>query len=162
MSVSRQELLDKTIRIAEQYYGTATDANQIPIVPASNEKLERLHPKCVLIKVINDEPVSWSVVVPTSRSLAEQFVAGTITEKELFDRTEPATMYEALYFCSVFTVPEYYRQGFATALLRESLASIPLVPNPYLCCWIFSPEGEKMYRAVTVKYNITIHRRVSK
>lgn len=159
MPPSINELHEKTRKIAEQLYGTAQHPDHIPVTAASQEKLNRLHPKTVLFKVIDDEPVSWIVVVPTTRVLAEKFVNGEITERVLFDQTQPSERYEALYICSIITVPEHRRKGYGTGLLREALENIPLVPDPYLFCWIYSKEGEAMFQALTAKFGKIVHPR---
>ncbi len=159
---TEKELHAKMRRIAEQFYGTAHNPDQIPITEESQKKLHQLHPKTVLFKLIDNEPVSWIVVMPTTLILAEQFVSGKITERELFEETKPSDMYEALYFCSVFTVREHQRKGYGTALLREALKSIPLVPDPYLFCWVYSKEGEAMYQALTKKFGTTVRVRLNK
>lgn len=162
MSASEQELHKKTQQIAEQFYGTAQHPDQIPIGEESQHKLHLLHPKTVLFKLIDNEPVSWIVVIPTTRVLGEKFVNGETTERALFDQTVPSEIYEALYICSVFTVREHQRKGYGTQLLREALDGIPLVPNPYLFCWVYSKEGEAMYQALTKKFKTVVHRRSSK
>ena len=161
MPYTEDELHEKTRIIAEQYYGTAQDQNQIPITKASQQKLRQLHPSAVLFQLIDGEPVSWIVVVPTTRILAEQFVRGEITEKNLFDQTVPSERYEALYFCSVFTVPDHQRKGYATALLQQAIADIPLTKDPYFFGWTFSAEGAAMHQALTKKFGITVHLRTT-
>lgn len=154
-----KKLHEKTRRIAEEFYGTAQHPDQIPINEESQNKLHQLHPKAVLFKLIDGEPVSWIVVIPTTKALGEQFVNGEITERVLFDQTQPSDRYEALYLCSVFTVRGHQRQGYGMQLLREALDSIPLVQDPYLFCWIYSKEGEAMYQALTAKFGKIVHPR---
>lgn len=154
-----KKLHEKTRRIAEEFYGTVHHPDQIPITGESQQKLFQLHPKTVLFKLVDNEPVSWIVVLPTSQTLAEKFVNGEVTEKELFDKTTPSDVYEALYICSVFTVREHQRKGYGTGLLSEALEGIPLQPDPYLCCWIYSKEGEAMFRALSKKYAGIVHLR---
>ena len=69
MPPSIDELHAKTRIIAEQLYGTAQHPDHIPVTTASQAKLDRLHPSTVLFKVIDDEPVSWIVVIPTTKAL---------------------------------------------------------------------------------------------
>lgn len=105
-SDKERRLLKKTIKIAESFYGTNKDPEQIPINLESHEKLLSLNPDSVLYETDEKgEPISWVVVFPTNKKLMGNFLSGKINERELFDNTKVGSPYDALYmFC-------FYRSG---------------------------------------------------
>ncbi len=147
------------MKIAEEFYGTETDPTQIPIGRESGEKLWRLHPNSELAKIENDEPLSWVIVLPTQNTLADKFIKGEITERELLDRTEPKEIYEALYLCSAFTVPEHRHKGYATALLKEAIEGIPHITDVRLFAWVYTSEGESLIKKLENEIGRTIELR---
>jgi hypothetical protein len=154
-----EKSFNKVLEISEQFYGTANDPEQIPINQESRDKLQKLHSKALIFTIENSEPVSWTVIVPTSNKLAEKFLKGEISERDLLDMTEPAKQYEALYLCSAFTVPEYRKKGYAIKLLKEQINSIPHTANPLLFAWIYSQEGERLVDKLEQELGVKIHRR---
>ena len=151
-----EKILDKIMRIAEKFFDTATDPTQMPISKESLDKLQRLHPDTFAYKLENGEPVSWIVVLPTTKKLAEEFLSGKINERELLDMTEPQEKYEALYLCSAFTVPGSRRKGYAEELIKKSLASMPLIPGALFFAWPFSEEGRVMIEKMEKELDVQI------
>lgn len=134
-------ILEKILNTAERFFGTVNDPEQMPVSKESLYKLQKLHPKTFLYKTLNNEPVSWTVVLPTSKELAEKFIQGKINERELLDMTEPKKEYEALYLCSAFTVPEHRRKGYAIEMLKEAIDGIPHAAKAEFFVWPYSEEG---------------------
>lgn len=153
-----KKILDKILNISEQFFGTVNDPEQIPITEGSNFKLHKLHPKSFIYKLENGEPISWVVVVPTSKELMDKFLRSEISEKELLDMSEPQKEYGALYLCAAFTVPEYRRKGYAVEMFEEAVNSIPHTADADLFTWPVSPEGEKMIERLQLilKRNILV------
>lgn len=82
------------------------------------------------------------LVLPTTLALMEQFVTGTITENELYERTPDQGPYQAVYLCSALVLKEYRGQGIATELTVEALERIRKDhPVQVLFNWPFSTEG---------------------
>lgn len=145
-----EKLFEKMRVIAERFFHTADDPDQIPINEKSAEKLFKIHSKGLIVKLgEKGEPIAWVVAIPTTRELEEQFLKGEITEKELFDKTQPGDNYESLYLCAAFVLPEYRGRGLAKELLMEAIREIGKdIKNPELFAWIYSPEGENLIRAL--------------
>lgn len=154
-----EKSFNKIDEISEQFFGTKNDPEQIPLNKESGDKLQKLHQKALLYEIENDEPVGWAVVVPTSNELAEKFLKGEISERNLLDMTEPAERYEAFYLCAAFILPEYRRKGLAVKLLKEQIDSIPHIENPTLFAWIYSQEGERLADKLEQELGMKIHRR---
>ncbi len=146
MAASEEQILAETMQIAEKFFGTLNDPEVIPITSDSMNKLRRLHPAAFhyLTDKKGEHAVGWSVVVPTTKLLAHQFLEGRITERQLFDQTVPQDRYDALYLCAAFVLPEYRRQGLATKLFKDSLKAIPLTHNAEYFTWPTTPEGKAM------------------
>ena len=144
-----ERIVGRTMAIAEEFFGTAQDPRQIPINLESYKKLVALWRGAFSYELDEaGEPVSWIVVVPTQRKLAGEFMAGMITEKQLFERTETAEKYDALYLCSAFTVPDQRGKRLAHNLMCKAIEQAPLLPNPLLFAWPTTMQGEKMVKSM--------------
>lgn len=153
-----EEVQEKTRKIAEEFYGTETHPDQIPITTESAAKLDSISDLWFNCELDDQgEPISWIVVIPTSIRIMNDFVSGTITERQLFDATTPATAQEALYLCSVFTLPDYRRQGLAEKLMVQTIKEFELTGKKELFVWIYSPEGKQMVETLQKKYDRFIH-----
>lgn len=151
-----KDIFGKMMEIAERFFDTANDPDQISITQDSADKLLELHPKTIAYKAEGEDPISWIVVVPTSKELAWKFIDGEITEQELLDRTEPKSIYEAIYLCSAFTVPEQRNKGYAVELFKESLAAIPRTQDALLFAWPYSEEGRSLLVKLEKEFGIKI------
>jgi hypothetical protein len=136
------EIEQKMDKISEEIFGTEKDPTQIPITHESGEKLEKLSPNWINYRLDDKgEPVSWVVVVPTTREIAEKFLSNEITEKEILDLSSPQDHYSGLYLCAAVTVPEYRRMGLAIKLMQETIESIPTTEDCLIFAWSYSSEG---------------------
>ncbi len=134
--------------ITEKYFGTQNDPDQIPINRDSLEKFYALSSYCLNCAYEGDKPVSWTVSIPTSLKLMNDFLEQRITEKELFNQTQTGDN-EALYICSAFTVPEFRGKGIAKVLLTEQTqAFLSDNPNMEVFTWIWSNEGDKLVKSL--------------
>lgn len=153
-----KKIFDKMREIAEKFFKTANDPNQIPIGEESLRKFQKLHPKTIIYRTENNEPISWVVVLPTSNELADKFLRGEINEWELLDMTRPQRQYEALYFCAAFTIPEYRKKGFIIEMLKEAIDTIPHIKDVRIFTWPYSQEGrlliEKLERVLDIKIEL--------
>lgn len=131
--------------IAESIFGTQHDSNQIPITHESGEKLDKLTSDWIRYRLdASGHPIAWVVIVPTTKELAKDFLAGKVTEKEMFDLTIPQEKYSALYLCAAVTVPEYRRRGLAFELFKELLDAISKTEDYILFAWTYTDEGAKL------------------
>ncbi len=146
-----EKVLDKMLNIAERFFGTASDPNQMPITRESFYKLQQLHPKTVVYRLDNGEPISWVVVLPTQTELMEKFLKREINERELLDLTKSQDEYEALYLCAAFTIPEYRRKGYAVEMFKEAIKDIPHTKDVKLFAWPFSQEGKALAEKLSAR-----------
>ncbi|MBF0385879.1 MAG: hypothetical protein HQL27_08420, partial [Candidatus Omnitrophica bacterium] len=142
--------------IAEQFFGTASDPSQMPITKESFYKLQKLHPKTLVCETENGEPISWVVTLPTSKELADKFLRGEINERELLDMTKPQELYEALYLCAAFTIPEHRRKGYSIKMLKEVIDAIPHIEDVKLFAWPYSSEGKLLIEKLGYELGVKI------
>ena len=156
------KIQQKTRDIAEQFYGTETHPDHIPINADSAAKLDSISTiwfNCALDE--KGEPISWVVLIPTSHDLMQAFVSGTITERQLFDATATETPQEALYLCSALTIPAYRRKGLAMKLMLEAVETFEATGPKELFAWPYSPEGEQMIKTMSERLKRKIYIRES-
>ena len=145
------------LELGEKFFGTKKNPTQIPITMRSLRKLLRLHPKAFVYKTNkNGNPVSWVVTVPITKRLMDEFLAGRITEKQLFDMTESQERYEAIYLCSSFTVPEHRKKGYAMELLIDAIKSIPMKDKLQLFSWPITKEGETLVKRIGERFKTKV------
>lgn len=158
-------MLDPTVEekmdlIAENIFGTQHDSDQIPITKESGEKLEKLTPHWIKYRLDqNGDPIAWSVIVPTKKEIAEKFIRGEITEKEILNSTSLQEKYSALYLCAAITISEYRRRGLAIELILENIKAIPKTSEYILFAWPYSQEGRLLIEKLEKILNTRIYMR---
>ena len=154
-----EKILQKMLTIAEHFFGTENDPQQIPITMESFNKLQTLHPNTIIYKAKNNNPISWAVTLPTQKKLMEKFLKGEITENNLLKMTKKQDIYDTLYICAAFTLPEYRRKWLALQMLKEAITKIPYKKENQIFTWIFSEEWEKMIDTLEKEMNVKIIRK---
>ncbi|TSD03356.1 MAG: Uncharacterized protein Athens071416_37 [Parcubacteria group bacterium Athens0714_16] len=140
---------EKVRKIAEEFFGTQNDPNQIPINQDSTDKLHLIHKDTIIFKFNEKgDPIAWIVVVPTSVDTMNKFLKKEITEKELLNIATEEKKFESLYLCAVFVLPEYRQRGYAKGLIKEAFEKIPNAKNASLYAWIYSKEGENLIKSM--------------
>jgi hypothetical protein len=141
--MTKDEIFTKEMRIAEEIYGTETDPDQMPITLETAHKLEGLFSGWLETEFDEaGQPISWAVLMPTQRTLAEEFLRGAITEKELLEKTQPQEIYDALYIVSIITVPEHRGKNLSLKVLERAIARAPLTADALYFTWPTTPEGK--------------------
>lgn len=99
-----------------------------------------------------DEPIAWSLVLPTRREDMEEFLAQRITEQELFDRAKAHPSFESLYVFVAVTRPEHRLKGLAAKLLEYQIGYFKKqydIKDFY--AWILTPEGKALTESLEKK-----------
>jgi hypothetical protein len=151
-----EQILNKIISVDEKFFRTTNDSQQIPITKEALDKILQLHSNAFLYKLENNEPISWVVVVPTSKDLADKFLNDEISERELLDLTKPQLVYEAIYLCSATTMPEHRRKGYVIEMMKEAIGSIPHKEDVKLFAWAYSPEGKALMEKAAREFGVKI------
>ncbi len=143
--MTQEELIQKQMKIAEEIYGTGSDPDQMPVTIESAKKLDRLCSGWLETEFDEaGEPISWAVVMPTQKVLAEKFLNKEITERDLLGMTEPAGAYDAVYIVSVITIPEYRGKGLGTKVVERAVSNMPVTSDAVYFTWPTTKEGEAM------------------
>lgn len=155
------EIENQVVAAYEATFGTKTDPDQMQVTQESREKITKLMPNWLVYRVGQvGELMAFANVVPTTREVAERFLSGEITEREILELTKSQERYTALYLCSAVTLPEYRRQGLALELSKELIANALLTDDALLFAWIFSNEGDRLVRKLESELGREIKTRV--
>jgi GNAT superfamily N-acetyltransferase len=151
---------ERMIQLADDVFATKDDPNQLDIHEGVLEHLQRIHPATVSEYDDGHGPVAWILLIPTTLELMHQFLAGTISEKTLYETTPLDTPYQALYVCSAMVLEEYRRKGIAKQLTLDAIASIRKDHNlKALFAWTFSAEGSALAEAIAQATSLPLHLR---
>lgn len=133
---------ERMIQLADEVFAVRQDPDQLDVDDQVLERLAQIHPATVSEYDDGNGPVAWVLLIPTTKELMEQFLRKEISERELFERTNPGDSYEALYLCSAMVLEEYRRKGIARTLTLEAVEQIRADhPITSLFVWTFSEEG---------------------
>lgn len=148
---------ERMLALIDEVFATRSDPDQLQVDETVIEKLQTIHPATLGEYNEGDGPCVWVLVIPTTKEVMNDFLAGRITEQQLLDRTEPGQPFEALYLCSATVLPEYRRRGLALKLCIDAVNAIQLkYPMQYLYTWPFTPEGRALAEHVAKKTGLTL------
>jgi len=146
MSLSNFE---RMIQLADEVFAAKSDPDQLDVNQEVIERLQLIHPATVSEFDDGNGPVAWLLVIPTTPELMNRFLNCEISEKELFELTQPGTTYEALYLCSALVLPEYRRKGITKRLAINAIENIRKThPLKAVFIWAFSHEGDLASEAI--------------
>lgn len=133
------------LRLVDEVFATRSDPSQLQVDEHVLEKLARIHPATLAEKETDDGPIAWILLIPTTRQVMNDFIAGKISEQELLDRTQPGETYEAIYLCSATILPEYRGKGLGKQLTMEAIGAMRKEhPIEALYVWPFTKEGDAL------------------
>lgn len=148
------------IRLADEFFETKNDPEQISGTEDVFRRLGRLHPATLSEKKTRNGPVAWIMVIPTSLEIMEDFLTEWLSEKDLLERAAPGTSFEAIYLCSALVLPEFRRKGLAAQLTLSAVRSIMRDhPVNSLYYWSFSDAGDALARSVATKAGLRLLKR---
>jgi GNAT superfamily N-acetyltransferase len=149
------------IQLAEDVFAVKTDPDQLDVDHAVMEKLQKLHPATLSEYDDGNGPVAWILLIPTTLELMNRFLEHEISEKELFELTQPDTVYDALYLCSALVLEEYRRKGIAKQLTINAIECIHKDhPLKALFVWAFSREGDLSADAIARLTSLPLYKRM--
>ena len=151
---------EKMRQLAEEFFGTKNDPEQISVDEETMSLLKKIHPETLSEERNDDGPIAWILVVPTTRKVMEEFIIGRISEKDLLTKTPPGVVFDSLYLCSALVLPEERGKGVATTLARRTIRAI-LRDHPiqFLFFWKFSDAGERLAASIAREFHLPLLRR---
>lgn len=151
---------ERMIQLADEVFATKSDPNQLDINEEVLDHLRAIHPATVSEYDDGKGPVAWILLIPTTTELMNQFIEGSISEKELYELTPLNTKYETLYLCSAMVLEEYRRKGIAKRLTLKAVEAICKDhPIKSLFVWTFSKEGLLSAEALARETKLPLHHR---
>lgn len=150
----------RMMQLADEVFAVHDDPTQLQVDQDVLEQLQRLHPASVGQQADANGPVAWVLLIPTTAALMEDFLAGKLTEQELFERTPMGAVYEAVYLCSAMVLEEYRRTGLAKRMTLEAIERIRRDhPIHALFCWPFTPGGDALAEVVAQETGLPLRLR---
>jgi ribosomal protein S18 acetylase RimI-like enzyme len=148
----------RLIRLAEETFAMKSDPDQLQVNEHVRDRLLKMHPATLSEFSDTIGPVAWLLVIPTTRSLMEDFLAGRISEQELFDLTPLGTTYQTIYLCSALVLEEYRRQGIAKSLAMNAISDICRNhPVEALFTWPFTREGDIAAKQISLATGLPLY-----
>ena len=155
-----QENLERMIKLADEFFETKNDPEQISVSEETMEQLRRIDPATMSEVSTDKGPVAWVLVIPTTHALMDAFVSKQITERELLAQTPVGGTYDAVYLCSALVLPESRGKGLAKRLAIDAVKSITARhPVRHLFYWGFSREGEYLASAIAHALELPLSKR---
>ncbi len=77
----------RMIRLADEFFETKNDPSQITITEEVMEQHRSIHPATMGEIADEQGPLAWTIVIPTTRAIRNQFMKGQIGEAELLKLT---------------------------------------------------------------------------
>ncbi len=151
---------ERMIQIAEEVFAAKNDPEQLNVDENVIKQLQNLHPAAVTEYNEGKGPVVWVLLIPTTIKLMNKFIKKEITEKQLLDLTPLHSEYDALYLCSVMTLPEYRNKGLTKRLILEAIEKINSSHAiQTLFVWPFTEQGEFLAKAIAAEVSLPLYKR---
>jgi hypothetical protein len=161
------------IQLADEFFATKNDPSQLTITEEVMEQLRSIHPATMGEFAKEQGPIAWTIVIPTTAAIREQFVNGKIGETELMKQTlaeiEPFAESErfnkiprftSLYLCSALVLPEFRGKGLVKKLVCDSIRLIQKDhPIKELFVWAFSDEGKHLAKSIAASAALPLFER---
>ena len=75
--------LARMIQLAEDFFNTRDDPEQISVTEETMARLKTIHPATLTEETNERGPIAWILVIPTTRPIMEKFISGEISERDL-------------------------------------------------------------------------------
>ena len=135
----------RLMQLADEVFAVHDDPTQLQVDAEVLLRLQQLHPAAVSEHADANGPVAWVLLIPTTAALMEDFLAGTLTEQELYERTPVGVAYQAVYLCSAMVLEEHRRSGIAKRMTLDAIEHMRRDhPISALFCWPFTPGGDAL------------------
>jgi hypothetical protein len=147
----------RMLELIDETFATRRDPGQIQVTQAQMKKLQNIHPATLSELTNEDGPLIWVLLIPTTRSIMDDFLSGKISEAELLENTKPPSNrqgsvnqgYDCMYLCSATTLPEARKKGYTKKLCLKAIKSISKDHTiKTLFVWPFTKEGEHLAKSI--------------
>lgn len=150
----------RMLQLAEDVFAAKSDPEQLDVDQLVIAKLQDLHPATVSEQSDANGPFIWILLIPTTAEVMNDFISGKISEKILFERTQPGTKFEAIYLCSAMVLDEYRQKGFAFNLTLTAIDRIKSDHEiSFLYVWPFSEAGDFAAQKIADHFGLPLLKR---
>lgn len=155
-----QDNYERMIQLVTESFDMRNDPDQISVSPEEQKKLSSIHPSTLSEMANDDGPIVWILLIPTTQTIMERFLAKKISEKQLLDLTRVGDTYESVYLCSASVLPEFRRRGYAKEIALNAIMDIQKYhPIKSLYYWPFSDEGKVLARSLARALDLQLFER---
>ena len=150
----------RMMQVIDDVFETRNDPDQLQVNSKQLLKLEKIHPATLTELTNEDGPFIWVLLIPTTTLVMNAFIAGTISEREVLEKTQPGECYDCIYLCSVTTLPEYRGKGDTKRLCLKGIERIRkdhLISTFFV--WAFTKEGEFLAQSLADECKIELKKR---
>ncbi len=152
---------ERMIQLAEDVFAVKEDPGQLDVNQDIIERLLKIHPATVSEFDDGNGPVTWVLLIPTTRELMNKFLENKINEKQLFELTPLRIKYDALYLCSAMVLEEYRRKGIVKRLALNAIENIRKDhPLKALFVWAFSKEGDAASETIARLSSLPLYKKL--
>ena len=156
-----QQDIKQSSKLAEKYFKTKNDPTQAPVSQENSTWISKRIPDCLNIIKKDKQVVGFSLIVPCTTKLMNQFLVGKITEAQLFEQNKKNFSYQtrnAIYLCAMFVSHHHRKKGLALTSKLKSIQTIkPKLKAPQiLFAWPFSDASKTINRKLAQKTNLTL------
>ena len=158
ISFPNNKQLEKMNTVAMELFHTENDDTQAsPTLEKSLQVINKEKYNFISINDDNNEPIAWSLVMPTSLEVMDNFLSEKITERELLETSRADDKFEALYLFAVIVLPEHRRSGLGQFLFKTQIEYFKEKYNiTEFYTWWFSEEGKKLGDSLEKKLGIQV------
>lgn len=150
----------RLIKLADEVFAVKDDPSQLDVDQSVLDRLKKIHPATISEYNEGNGPCAWVLLIPTTTDLMNLFVSGKITEKELYEQTQPGQTYNAIYLCSALVLEEYRRKGITKNLALSAIKKMKEKhPIRIAFVWAFSAEGDKTAEAIAREAGLPLLKR---
>ena len=140
---------ERLIRLAEETFDMRDDPEQLSMTEDDFTQLGQIHPAALSEHRVDNAPVAWMLLFPTTGELMRRFLRGKIGERQLLHETPIGASYDAVYICSALVLEEYRRQGIARRLALDALQRMRADhPVDTLFIWVFTEGGDRLAASI--------------
>jgi hypothetical protein len=149
----------RMLELVDEVFSTRNDPDQLQVDQDVIARLEKLHP-ATLSEHNVDGPVVWILIIPTTTELMEKFLAGKISENDLFNETKEGMNFDCIYLCSASVLPEYRKKGLAKKLTVDAIRAIQKdFPIQTLFVWPFTKEGDALAEKIAKEVGLVLRKK---
>ncbi|MDX2174032.1 MAG: hypothetical protein SFY56_13095 [Bacteroidota bacterium] len=143
--------------LIDEIFETRNDPKQLEVNEAVIEKLQQLHPS-TLCELANEQgPISWVLIIPTTKSLMMDFLDCKVSENDLLNKTTVDDNFESIYLCSATTLPEFRRKGDTKKMCIRAIKEVCKdFPIKTLYVWPFTREGEFLAEGIAKEIGLPL------